>query len=316
MQGNSTVNFCPRCGNQCEGQQQFCSKCGNPLGGGGIQQYPPASVGRVQPPQKNNNVIYIVLGIVVALLIAVSAFLVYSIVVSNNDEGVQETVAVENHADLSDKLNNYIAEHYATNDISVAVYDNLSGRYYSSANSQQRYVAWGLYLPVYLAYSRYWGSNSSVLNNILSSDPGVCNNNANSAIRDWGGLYSLNSWLEEEFDVNATSYGRYFGDTSSSYENYTSASEALKFLKAFNENDYYGKLTYNLSSFSIAAPSTARVYAQIGTENRNVRKEMNFFGIVKGDNSDYCVAILTKNSASSRISDVLALIHYTLESGE
>lgn len=311
MNGSYTGRICSKCGTPVNDGQNFCIKCGTKI----MPEYSQYnSVYGGVPPKKNSNTgVYIaVFSVIAVLLVGLIAFLAYYITVSKNDNNVVIEEPTNEYY-LDTVINDYINSTNQNGNMSVAVYDNRTGKYYYSNNSSQSYVAWGLYLPIYLVYNDYY-TDGYVRNNILSADAGTCNKNANTAIYDMGGLYNVNSLIRDRFNTNTTNYGRLFGDTSSSSDNYTSASEALDFLVHFNKYDSYSKLSYNLASFNIYPPSNATVYAHAGTENRNVRKDMNLFAIVKGNYSDYCIVVLTRNNASGRISDLLSVVHSALES--
>ena len=86
-------------------------------------------------------------------------------------------------------------------------------------------------------------------------------------------------------------------------------------MQALNGNGEYAKLTYNTASFGIQGPSGAQVYAQVGTENKAKLENLNLFAIVKGQNSNYCVAVMTKNGAGKNglISNLLYTLHLEME---
>lgn len=215
--------------------------------------------------------------------------------------------------DFEDRLNTYISQNASHSDLGVAIKNNKTGKMYSSTGSNSSYVAWGWYLPVYLAYRDLEVHNAGVADGIMSSDAGVCNNSANTAIKAFGSPAAITRHLKEHYKASHTTYGRYFGETNAASDNYTTPYEAVSFLHALNQTNNYHLLSYNLSGFGINTPGGVTVYGQAGTENRNVRNALNLYAIVKGDNVDYSVAIMTKNYAGSNISSLLTFINTEME---
>ena len=211
------------------------------------------------------------------------------------------------------KIEKFLQDNGIANDVSVAVYNNLTQEQYSSSNGNRIYTAWGLYLPVYLAYGKNSNIDWGAYESIMSSDPGVCNENANYAIRSMGGFQAVNDRLKNYYGATGTTYGRFFGDTGASTDNYTTANDSVRFLSELDKMDKHGLLSYNLGSFGISAPGGASVNAHIGTENRSERKQLNIFAIVKGNSSDYCVSILTENYNGGYITSLLSTIHTEME---
>ena len=169
------------------------------------------------------------------------------------------------------KIEKFLQDNGIANDVSVAVYNNLTQEQYSSSNGNRIYTAWGLYLPVYLAYGKNSNIDWGAYESIMSSDPGVCNENANYAIRSMGGFQAVNDRLKNYYGATGTTYGRFFGDTGASTDNYTTANDSVRFLSELDKMDKHGLLSYNLGSFGISAPGGASVNAHIGTENRSER---------------------------------------------
>ena len=137
----------------------------------------------------------------------------------------------------------------------------------------------------------------------------------NKAIDEIGGLSELNGVLRSDFGCSKTSYGRKFGDVRSTEKNYTTASEAVSLLEKFYRKYGSYDLNYDMSHFGIRPPSDTTVHSQIGTENISVKNMLNFFGTVKGRNSEYIVVVLTKNKAGngSNMTDILSGIHKIME---
>ena len=58
---------------------------------------------------------------------------------------------------LEDELNNYIDGNFGdTSDVAVCVIDNKTNLMYSTNHSEKQYVAWGFYLPIYMALDSDW----------------------------------------------------------------------------------------------------------------------------------------------------------------
>lgn len=216
-------------------------------------------------------------------------------------------------AALSDILNNYMAQ--TGGNLSVAVYDIRRGQMHYSTNAYNSYPAWGFYIPVYLAYKSTGYANYSTQEGILGPDANYSNSNGNTAISAMGGTGGLNSILRSKFGASTTVYNKLFGQSSSYGNNYTSAYEACTFLQKLASSGDYGKLKYNLPHFGIYAPSGATVYAHAGTENNAKRQYLNFYGVITGYNSQYCVAIMSKGYSGTNITSLLSAIHNHIERG-
>lgn len=307
------ITYCQACGTKIMGNDSFCPGCGAPCRteGSGREQYRPA-----HRQGSGNMLVAVIIALISIIVIFVSVFFIVRAVQSNDkveDRPVMSNEYVDEVNNLNMAINSFLDANAAQNNVGVAVIDNLTGAMYSSRYSDVSYTAWGLYLPVYLAYGQTGSYYGNVREQIMSSDPGTCNAAANTAIRDMGGLASVNHILSHNFGAANTTYGRFFGDTASASDNYTTANDAAVFLRTLDNTGEYTKLSYNIAGFGITAPVGANVYAQAGTENRNVRKDLNLFAIVKGQRSNYCVAILTRNSSGGYISQLLQIIHSEME---
>ncbi len=231
---------------------------------------------------------------------------------TNNTSESDDFQNTETLPDLNEAINEFIS-HRASSDISVSVIDNKSAKTYMSEYSDIKYVAWGLYLPVYLAYTSRQSYSSDIANDIMSNDVSVCNECANEAINAFGSPNAITTVIRSKYGTVNTSYGRLFGDINASGDNYTTANDAVSFLYHLNDNAEFSKLSYDLSDFNITVPYNVNIYAHAGTENRNVRDELNLYAIVKGANVDYCIAIMTKNGAGEYISELLEFITNEME---
>lgn len=320
------TEFCVSCGAAIMPEDAFCQECGTPVSrqGRGFEQNQYAGQSQYYRPKRNNNnniLIISLCALVAILVICIATFFIVK-EFNTNDAPITETQNnVEENSEnyvvtgknVEQVINDVINAYSAQNNISVAVIDNITGDKFSSYNPGNSYTAWGLYLPIYLLYGQYSGYNGSVREGIMSSDAATCNNNANRALRDMGGLGEVTRNLSQSYGATNTSYGRFFGETNAYSDNYTTANDAVLFLRALNNAGQYSKLSYNIGSFGITPPAGANVYAHAGTENRNVRNDLNLFAIVKGARSDYCVAILTRNYNGQYITQLLQTIHNEME---
>ena len=200
---------------------------------------------------------------------------------------------------LEEKLNSYIDNgFYDPSDVAVCVIDNKTNHMYSTDYSREQYVAWGLYLPIYMALgSEYPGQYEETRSNIVSSNISTCNKYSNIGIDQLGGFNSLNNILAEDFNLFSTTYGRKFGVTNSSSDNYTTPEDAALILKELNDSGEHHVLK-DINAFGIVSPDSAHtIHAHYGSENRNVNRNFNAFAIIKGD-ADICIAIMTKNQTN------------------
>lgn len=238
-------------------------------------------------------------------------------VVSAADEEVSsDVVDFDEAVAFESVIDELISSYGVSGDVAVAVFDNNSEDIFFSDGYDKQFVAWGLYAPVYLALElKYPNSYDSYKNDIMSSDPGKCNAAANFAIDCFGGTEGLNKYLNDALGLYDTSYGRKFGDVNASGENYSTVADAGAVMWYMNDFGIDDKLCYSSSSFGITAPYGSVMHAQIGTENRSVRKELNLYAVIEGYTSNYSIAIMTKNNASSTgiIDALLSLVHTHME---
>jgi len=219
---------------------------------------------------------------------------------------------------IEDSVNQLISSYGVEGSVAVSVLDNITGEQFICAGANEQYAAWGFYLPVYMAFcDRYPGTSSYVeeKQNMLSHDAGKCNTAANFAIDSFGGTDSITSYIRQTLGYSNTRYGRKFGQTNATDDNYTTAYDAAIMLNQFNSlyNSY--DLCYNPSSFGIAVPDGASMYAQLGTENISVKNNLNVFAIMHGYSADYSIVILTKNNASGSgiVNAILQTVHTQME---
>ena len=294
---------CPKCGFENSQGSRFCENCGNVLQSDNSSTKKSGNAGLIAA---------IILLCLLIVTIIVGAIFIFG---NNSAEPVVQPQVESFAADnVSKAVNDYITTYVGHNSIAVAILDNKTSTMICSNNSKDIYSSWGCYYPVYLAYSRLNGYYPNTLNNILSSDAATCNYAANTAMNHMGGVSSTTSYIYSLYNCNSTSYGRYFGDVTSKTDNYTNAEDAVKLLGEFNKSFPASALCYNMSTFGIVPPNGANVYCQLGSENISKRVNLNMYAIVKGYNSDYCVAILTRNSMGKQhISQLLSVIHSNME---
>lgn len=229
------------------------------------------------------------------------------------EEPEDEVEVIAEKKSLDEKIDDFIYERVRASDMGVAIIDNESGKLFQSKNSRRKFVSWGWYLPVYALYTGQSGYDRVVADGIMSRDAGVCNSNANIVISDFGGPEGITESLNYHFGTEDTVYGRYFGDVNATSDNYTTPREAVMFLQYIDNEHEYSGLSYDVSKFNIDVPYGVKVYAQAGTENINTLSELNLFAVVKGNDVDYSVAVMTRNSAGIYISELLEFINTEME---
>ncbi|MBO5008006.1 MAG: hypothetical protein J6D26_04160 [Clostridia bacterium] len=213
--------------------------------------------------------------------------------------------------ELEKELNEYISDNFAERtDVTVCVIDNKTGEIYKSRGANKQYVAWGFYLPIYLALdAEYPNDYADTKADIMSSNIALCNTAANNGIDYLGGLDSLNEVISDNFKVKKTSFGRKFGASSIYGDNYTSAEDAAKLLKELDDKGKHDLLQYNIAAQGINYSKDLSVYAHTGTDNANVKSTYNVFAIAKGTKADFSIAIMTVNqtNAVQTVSDILEI---------
>lgn len=217
---------------------------------------------------------------------------------------------------LSNTLTDMINADGVSGSVSVAVLDNNTRKIVAKVDQDKTYVAWGFYLPVYMALcDKYPDSYDSYKNDIMSSSISACNSSGNYAIDLCGGTDAITNYLQNNMGYRNTIIGRKYGDVNSSRDNYTSAYDSAVMLHKFSLNHNLSGLCHNPAQFGITIPGGATVYGQFGTENAAVKNNLNVFAVVKGANSDYTIAILTQNRASGTniVNEILQTVHTYME---
>lgn len=311
--------FCKKCGSELSPSALFCKSCGEKVS---VKQDVKGE------NTKKNKTLMIVLCVLLAVLLLVGAALAVWLL-SGREDGedspnkpvvtVEPSVkpiptALATRKNIEETVNAIIGSEKGHANIGVAVIDHKTGETYHSARADAAYPAWGFYLPIYLAYNDSPSAKDTrLLENVMSNDAATCNEAGNTIIQNMGGPSGITAFLRGEYGVTVTSYGRYFADVRATSDNYTSATEAVTFLEEISRRGGYDRLSYDITRFGIRAPQGATVYAQVGTENNQVRKNLNLFAVVEGEKSNYSVAILTQNGAGVTITEILEAIHTEME---
>jgi len=336
---------CNKCGKELKEGARFCPACGTPVAP--VPPTQPAKPAVPQTPQHFNpnpnpqkpssNVGKIIAIICIPIIgfFLIGLLVFFLIIARPSGEPNNQTVSptpkptakptaapatpepVVRPA-IEDSVNQLISSYGVEGSVAVSVLDNITGEQFICAGANEQYAAWGFYLPVYMAFcDRYPGTSSYVeeKQNMLSHDAGKCNTAANFAIDSFGGTDSITSYIRQTLGYSNTRYGRKFGQTNATDDNYTTAYDAAIMLNQFNSlyNSY--DLCYNPSSFGIAVPDGASMYAQLGTENISVKNNLNVFAIMHGYSADYSIVILTKNNASGSgiVNAILQTVHTQME---
>ncbi len=209
-----------------------------------------------------------------------------------------------------------IVDGYSDTDVAVAVMTADGLRSYSSRYAESRYVAAGLYLPVYLAYTaKNPGRPSDSAGEMLRS---MNNDAANAVIDGIGGLDALNTWLADN-RYSRTTFDRKFGDVAASedgYENYTSANDAARMLSECIKDGSYELMGYDIASEGVAIPVGATVHAHRGM---GIQDAYNYFVVISNGEESVGVAVMTQNlgkeRAASLTSDMLDVVWTSMLGG-
>lgn len=217
---------------------------------------------------------------------------------------------------LDQKSVDAIIDGYSDTDAAVAVMTADGLRSYSSRYAESRYVAAGLYLPVYLAYTaKNPGQPSDSAGEMLRS---MNNDAANAVIDSIGGLDALNAWLADN-RYSRTTFGRRFGDVAASedgYENYTSADDAARMLSECIKDGSYELMGYDIASEGVDIPAGATVHAHRGM---GIQDAYNYFVVLSNGDESVGVAVMTRNLGKERTagltSDILDAVWTSMPGG-
>lgn len=311
---------CPNCKNELKQGATFCSFCGfNVKEFSQRKEDIMPQIANVNQKKKSSakaiiiSVVSILLVVVIALFVYFKFFdksgdismetppLDYGYTEPDNDIVINEEDEKEDKKEvITSDIKEFIDSNGYGDYIGCAIIDNKTGDKYYINNVEDSFVAWGFYLPVYMAFKDNFGdTDSDIIDSILSNEASLCNQSANYAIDYFGSVEEITSYINNELDARSTMYQRRFGDVNSKKDNYTSPADAVKFLYALNETGEYSRLCYNTKSFGVDSPYGTDVYAQMGTENINKKENLNMFAIIKSSDYDLSVSILTKNSVGS-----------------
>ncbi|MFT9009361.1 MAG: serine hydrolase [Bifidobacterium sp.] len=300
---------------------QGLSRFQHPTGVQSIEtQTPQAGLGSA-----NRNRLLAIVGIVVATVIAVCLILIVIAqhgLLSGDTSRRSSTVGISqsktNSSHASDtvfnakKLNGIIAG-FSDVDAAVAGKDINGSDAYASKLSKTKFVAAGLYLPIYL--DAHSGKNpdsisaSDIMMNTMSND------DANTAMADLGGADTVTQWLHQN-GYPSSEIGRNFGDVAASnkgLENYSTAADSVAMLVATEKTGGMNLMTYDVTADGVKVPDGMQVAAHRG---QGIKNAYNYFMIVKEKGHTIALAILTRNqsedSVTSLTSKVLASIDSTI----
>lgn len=206
----------------------------------------------------------------------------------------------------ADKLQSIVSG-YSETEAAVSVIPVGENDEFDSRQANTKFVAAGLYLPVYLAAKD--SGNSGAVSSAETMMRTMDNDSGNAAVSDLGGLSALNGWLGGAGYSN-TDFQRAFGDveaSNSGYENYTSAADAAKMLAATAEDGGTNLLSYDLASEGVTMPSGVTLN---GHRGQGIKNSYNFFILMKTGKTTMAVSVLTQNlgkdTAVSLTNDILA----------
>ena len=226
----------------------------------------------------------------------------------------QTTKSARSSKTVFDKkqLNTLISQ-FSASDAAIAGIDINGKDTYSSKLATTKFVAAGLYLPIYL--DAHSGKNpdsiaaSDVMMNTMSND------DANTAMADLGGFSGVTGWLHKN-GYKSTEMGRNFGDVAASnngLENYSTASDSAAMLKAAEAAGGANLMTYDITADGVTIPADMQVCAHRG---RGIKNAYNYFLIIKDNGHTIALAILTKNQSETAVttftSKLLASIDSTI----
>ena len=181
----------------------------------------------------------------------------------------------------------------------------------NTSQSSKKFVAAGLYLPVYLA-SQGNGNAEGLANTMMT---GMDNSAGNQAVGALGGWSAVNSWLSSH-GHRGTSFNRDFGDVQASnagYENYSTARDAARMLVAVDAVGGTGLMNTDIASEGVVIPSGMTVHAHRGM---GIQNTWNYFAIVEVNGNKAAVSVVTQNQGQDRaaqlMSQVLASVDSTL----
>lgn len=172
---------------------------------------------------------------------------------------------------------------------------------YSSSNASTRYVAAGLYWPVYLAYTDNGKHNSDSAGQMIRT---MDNSIANQLIDSLGGTSKLNDWLKKNGYAN-TEFQRHFGDVEASnagQENYSSAQDSVKMLNKASELGESNVMNFDVTSEGVQIPSGMSVHAHRG---QGVGNAYNYFVVAKDSGKTFSIVLYTQNQGEDAAADLL-----------
>ena len=191
-------------------------------------------------------------------------------------------------------------------DVAVAVTSADDRQTYVSEQGNTRFVAAGLYLPVWLA--AYDTDDATARQKADVAMRTMDNTAANEALDGVGDLLGFNQWLVDN-GYRSTSFSRVYGDVDDSdqgLENFTSAADAARMLSSVIAEGGDSRMGHDLASEDIRAPKGVRLHGHRGS---GLRDAYNFFLAARGEHGTAGVVILThdvgKATAAKLANEVL-----------
>ena len=194
--------------------------------------------------------------------------------------------------------------------VAVQIVNNTDG--YASRLASQRFVAAGMYLPVYLAAEG--SNNAQALGDARTMMTNMDNEAGNGAIDELGGLGAVNNWANSSGYAD-TRLERNFGDVQAAdagYENMTSAQNAADILAQFASGGDTSLMNFDLASEGVVIPDGVNVHAHRGM---GIKNAYNYFIIMSQGDKSAAVAVMTqdegKERAAALASQVMAEVRRT-----
>lgn len=266
--------------------------------------------------RKDWNPVVIVLGILTTVLIVVCITLVFIIQrglwgkallgESASTTASSSSIAPSSSATVFDKnaLDTIITD-FSSTDAAVAGKDITGSDSYSSPQAQAKFVAAGLYLPIYL--NAHSGSNPESISASDTMMNTMSNDDANAAMNDLGGPSAVTDWLHKN-GYPATTIGRNFADVAASnkgIENYSSAADSVAMLSATEKAGGMSLMTYNIEHDGVSVPDGMQIAAHRG---QGIKNAYNYFLIITDKKHVIALAVLTRNHDQNSVTSLTSKI--------
>ncbi|MFT8704392.1 serine hydrolase [Bifidobacterium aquikefiricola] len=200
---------------------------------------------------------------------------------------------------------------FSASDAAIAGIDINGKDTYSSQLATTKFVAAGLYLPIYLDAHSGKNPNSITASDVMMNT--MSNNDANTAMTDLGGFSAVTDWLHTN-GYASTEIGRNFGDVAASnggLENYSTAADSVAMLKATEAAGGANLMTYNIAADGIAIPAGMQISAHRG---QGIKNAYNYFLIIKVKDYAIALAVLTKNHSGQEVTDLTSKVLQSIDS--